>query len=269
MSCARVWGSLPRMRGHYRLLSSTKLYGFAIKFTKIGDMQHAKVLILSNDGSSCGAHSLPEGHGTMPLNEELSDFYQRSGFGQDLGHRPRTVAVYTGCMLVPLPNIETRRRFLKYHDLHHLMTGYSVGRIGEGEVSAWELGAGSARISPMLGLMNLIALSTGLVLQPKRMWRAFRLGCKSRVLYPAAERAAIEADQWLNVAALRASFLDSEMQRVPMAVRSIEFGCYCALALFVHACIAIPAMIARVITDMMLGYSFFQAVKPVRRSDLY
>jgi hypothetical protein len=51
-------------------------------------------------------------------------------------------------MLVPLPDIETRRRYLKYHDVHLLVTGYNVGRIGEGEVSAWELGTGSALVSP-------------------------------------------------------------------------------------------------------------------------
>src|SRR5438105_11214099 len=105
----------------------------------------------------------------MTLHEELAAFYSKSGFGEVVGSRPCTVSVYTGCMLVPLPNIETRRRFLKYHDLHHLITGYSVGRVGEGEISAWELGTRSALVSPTLGVMNLIALSTGLVLEPPRM----------------------------------------------------------------------------------------------------
>lgn len=84
----------------------------------------------------------------MTLEAELKEFYQRHSFGDALGLRTRTVSVYTGCMLVPLPNIETRRKFLKYHDIHHLITGYSVGRIGEGEVSAWELGTGSVWVSP-------------------------------------------------------------------------------------------------------------------------
>src|SRR5215510_9187759 len=119
---------------------------------------------------------------SLTLTEELIAFYKKSGFGDVIGSRSSTVSVYTGCMLVPLPNIETRRRYLKYHDLHHLITGYSVGRIGEGEVSAWELGTGSAFVSPVLGVMNLIALSTGLVLRPKRMWKAFRRGCRSRNL---------------------------------------------------------------------------------------
>ena len=53
----------------------------------------------------------------MTLQDELAAFYKRSGFGEVVGARPLTVPVYTGCMLVPLPNIETRRRYLKYHDL--------------------------------------------------------------------------------------------------------------------------------------------------------
>ena len=206
---------------------------------------------------------------SLALEDELAAFYERSGFGEVAGRRPRTVAVYTGCMLVPLPNIEARRRFLKYHDLHHLITGYSIGRIGEGEVSAWELGCGSALVSPTLGLMNLIALSTGLLLEPRRMWRAYRRGCASRVLYPVDVRAAVDAGRWPSVAALRESFLESAAPRAPIALRTVEFGCYSVAALLVHAIIAIPAVVTRVVTDMMLGYSFFQSVKPVRRTDLY
>jgi len=56
---------------------------------------------------------------------------------------------------------------------------------------------------------------------------------------------------------------------VPIVVRSLEFGCYSVLALLLHLSIALPALVARVVTDMMLGHSFFQSVRPVRRSDLY
>jgi len=205
----------------------------------------------------------------ITLQEELTQFYRKSGFGDVPGSRPRTVPVYAGCMLVPLPNIETRRRFLKYHDLHHLITGYSVGRIGEGEVSAWELGTGSALVSSMLGIMNLIALSTGLVLEPKRMWRAFRRGCISRNLYPAAVRADVDSGRWENVVALRAEVLEVERATLPLALRALEFSCYSAIAIVIHACIAIPAAIARFITDITLGYTIFQAVKPKKRADLY
>jgi hypothetical protein len=205
----------------------------------------------------------------MTLQDELAAFYERSGFGQVVGARPLTVPVYTGCMLVPLPNIETRWRFLKYHDLHHLVTGYSVGRVGEGEISAWELGTGSAFVSPTLGVMNLIALSTGLVLEPKRMWRAFRRGCKSHNLYPAAARADLDSGRWSDIATLRKELLEVKPSDVPTAVRAVEFALYSASAMLVHAVIAIPAVVARFVTDITLGYSVFQAVKPKKRGDLY
>ena len=172
-------------------------------------------------------------------------------------------------MLVPLPNIETRRRFLKYHDLHHLVTGYSVGRIGEGEVSAWELGTGSMYVSPLLGVMNLIALSTGLVLEPRRMWRAFLRGCASRNLYPVAVRGAVDSGRWPDLTALRREILEVGSSGGPITLRPIEFGLYSAIAMLIHAAIAIPAVIARFVTDITLGYSVFQAVKPKKRADLY
>ena len=205
----------------------------------------------------------------MTLQDELTAFYKKSGFGDVVGARPLTVPVYTGCMLVPLPNIETRRRFLKYHDLHHLVTGYSVGRIGEGEVSAWELGTGSVFVSPTLGVMNLIALSTGLVLEPKRMWRAFRRGCRSRNLYPIAVRNDVDSGRWADIKALRQELLEIKTSDAPMAVRAVEFVLYSAMAMLVHAMIAIPAVVARFVTDIALGYSVFQAVKPKKRADLF
>jgi hypothetical protein len=205
----------------------------------------------------------------MTLHDELAAFYRRSGFGEVVGARPLTVPIYTGCMLVPLPNIETRRRFLKYHDLHHLVTGYSVGRIGEGEVSAWELGTGSAFVSPTLGVMNLIGLSTGLVLEPKRMWRAFRRGCSSRNLYPAAVRADVDSGRWPDIRTLRQELLEVRASGVPIAVRAVEFALYAMVAALIHAVIAIPAVVARFITDITLGQSVFQAVKPKKRVDIY
>jgi hypothetical protein len=39
--------------------------------------------------------------------------------------------------------------------------------------------------------------------------------------------------------------------------------------MLIHAAIAVPAVIARFVTDITLGYSFFQAVKPKKRADLY
>ncbi len=203
------------------------------------------------------------------LQSELQAFYQRSGFGNSIGKHTLMVPVYTGCMLVPLPNIETRRRYLKYHDLHHLMTGYSVGRIGEGEVSAWELGTGSIYVSPMLGIMNLIALSTGLILQRQRMWLAFKRGCRSKNLYKADVRGQIDANRWAGIDAVRCDKLEIKKDIAFFPLRAIEFSFYACASLFIHALLVFPAIIMRFVTDFGLGYSFFEVVKPRKRVDLF
>ncbi|WP_024938818.1 hypothetical protein [Xanthomonas arboricola] len=205
----------------------------------------------------------------MQLEEELAAFYRKHGFGEDSGKRSLTVPVYTGCMLVPLPNVETRHKYLKFHDLHHLVGRYGVGRVGEGEVSAWELGTGSLLASPTLAFMNLIALSTGLVLEPRRMWRAFARGMRSRNLYAASVRARVQSGEWENVRALRGYLLEVRLpSRVVSTLRAAEFGLYAFLAMAIHALIAVPALVARTVTDIGLGLSLFEIVRPKKRVDL-
>ncbi len=70
------------------------------------------------------------------------------------------VRLYIGCILAPVPNIKARMKYLKFHDLHHIMSGYGIDRIGDSEISAWELGSRSCR-KPIISIMNLFALSTG------------------------------------------------------------------------------------------------------------
>lgn len=205
----------------------------------------------------------------MKIERELKDFYSRAGFGDSIGKRTLTVPVYTGCLLVPLPNIEMRHKYLKYHDLHHLITGFSVGRIGEGEVSAWELGTGSFFINPILGIMNFIALSTGLVLEPKRMWEAFKIGAKSKNLYKAKTRKAIDSGQYNSVNELRERFYTTRRLMLPVSLRAIEFFIYALISCMIHAAIAIPALFLRVFTDIWLKKNLIQAIKPYKRNDLY
>lgn len=205
----------------------------------------------------------------MSLDVELQDFYRRHGFGETIGARPLTVPVYTGCMLVPLPNIETRHRYLKYHDLHHLVTGFSVGRIGEGQISAWELASGSMRESPTLGLMNLIALSTGWVLDRKKMWAAFCLGRRSRNLYSQAARDQVEKETWADTVQLRKDTLDTHPNRAVKFYDHLLFGLYVSLSLVIHAVVAIPAVIVRIVSDLTQGKPFRETLSPQRRSDLF
>ncbi len=212
---------------------------------------------------------LPRYSLVMSLEAALQAFYDRHGFGDTIGARPRTVPVYTGCLLVPLPNIETRHRYLRYHDLHHLITGYSVGRIGEGQISAWELGSGSMRESLTLGVMNLIALSTGWVLDRHRMWDAYCRGCRSENLYSSRMRARVDAGEWQNVEALRAAVLEIRGSRTPRPSQRAAFALLVGASLFIHTAIAIPAVVARTLTDLRRGRRLRDALRPRPRTDLY
>jgi hypothetical protein len=73
-----------------------------------------------------------------------------------------------------------------------------------------------------------------------------------------------------SVSRLRESVLEVRPEPASWSPpRRVEFVCYCIVAMAIHAGIAIPALVARLVTDITLGHSFFQAVKPKKRQDLY
>ena len=204
------------------------------------------------------------------LNEAMTLFYQKNGFGPIVGDRqPLTVGVYTGCLIVPMPNIGVRHKYLKYHDLHHILTGYTVGRIGEGEVSAWELGTGSMFRHPILGVMNLIALSTGFFLKPKRMLQAYQRGLISSNTYDAKSRLWIDTHGEHPLAELKQIKMEYKAKIFLPWLRWIEFAVYLSFAMLIHAVVVIPALILRIVSYLLAGEPFIEIIKPVKRSDLY
>jgi hypothetical protein len=80
-----------------------------------------------------------------------------------------------------MPNPAARVAALEYHDLHHVVTGYKTDWRGEFEIAAWELGAGCGRFW-FAWVMNLSSLSLAWLL-PRRYYRAFKRGRRSRSLY--------------------------------------------------------------------------------------
>lgn len=118
----------------------------------------------------------------MLVKEKLQEYYAFSPFGEDGDINKDIILLYAGPYLIPMPNSNVRREAIPYHDLHHMFTGYSNSRIGEGEVGAWELGSNCWQ-RPITVLLNLGGLSTGFLYSPRRMCKAFLRGCRSRNLY--------------------------------------------------------------------------------------
>jgi hypothetical protein len=62
--------------------------------------------------------------------------------GVDADADARWVWIKIGPIPFAYPNTKARKRLVQAHDLHHLLTGYDTGLLGEAELGAWELGTG-------------------------------------------------------------------------------------------------------------------------------
>ncbi len=118
----------------------------------------------------------------MSMRKARDLYFERNGFGPNGGYDEAWVDFKLGPVPMPFPNTAARKRAVPYHDLHHIVTGYATDIVGELEISAWELGAGCKDFYVPWKL-NLAGLSTGVLVAPRRMWRAFVRGRRSKSLY--------------------------------------------------------------------------------------
>jgi hypothetical protein len=109
----------------------------------------------------------------------------RAGRDRYLADNSLTVASYTesgfpiyvGRWPVRLPN----PGLLHLHDLHHVVTGYGTGLVGEAEISAYELRAGCR--SFMVHMLCVGAILGAMFVAPRRIIRAWRRARGARTLY--------------------------------------------------------------------------------------
>ncbi|MBC7896508.1 MAG: hypothetical protein H7066_13920 [Cytophagaceae bacterium] len=111
-----------------------------------------------------------------------SAYYRAHGLPADGGISSPTVKYPTVFGTITLPNVESRKRALPLHDLHHIATGYDTSWFGEAEIAWWELGAGCHGFAAAW-FLNFSAGLVGLVIAPRRSLRAWRRGLHSRSLY--------------------------------------------------------------------------------------
>ena len=119
---------------------------------------------------------------TMTLGAARAAYYEANKFGTDGGDSLDWVPVKVLGITFKIPNTPARKRAVKYHDLHHVVTGYQTDLAGEAEIGAWELASGCLRM-PAAFVLNLFALAMGLVIAPRRMVRAWARGKATKNLY--------------------------------------------------------------------------------------
>ena len=116
---------------------------------------------------------------TLPIQTALAQFFQRFGFSDD-AYTAKWFAIYIGkTPVIYLPNIPSRVRVVRFHDIHHVLTGYPANWRGEAEIGAWELATG-CRTSFVAWFLNGGAVVIGLFLFPRAVWRAFKRGRRTR-----------------------------------------------------------------------------------------
>lgn len=108
--------------------------------------------------------------------------FARTGIAPDGGYAERWVHLKLGPIPLAIPNTKSRKDAVRFHDLHHALTGYDTDWAGEFEISAWEIATGCADKS-FAWIINLQGLAGGTVSWPRRTFRAFIRGLRSRNLY--------------------------------------------------------------------------------------
>lgn len=118
----------------------------------------------------------------LTLGEARARLFALGGLGDDGGYEDAWVVLKFWRVPLAFPNTEGRRRAVRFHDLHHVLTEYPTTWRGEFEIAAWEV-AGGVRRYWVGWLLDLLGFACGLVLFPRAVYRAFVRGRHSTNLY--------------------------------------------------------------------------------------
>lgn len=121
----------------------------------------------------------------MTLRDARARYFEANGFGADGGYGKKWEVIKLGPVPIPIRNVPARVAAIRFHDLHHIVTGYDTSLVGEAEIGAWEIASGCADKWFAWGI-NLQALLLGLFVGPRALYAAFVRGRYSNSLY--AER---------------------------------------------------------------------------------
>ena len=194
------------------------------------------------------------------VREALAEHLAASGLPPDAGDSEPFAVVRIFYVPYPIPNTRARKRAVRIHDLNHLVSGYKTDRIGELEISAWELASGGCRDYVAAWVLDLSGMFVGLIVAPKRTTRAFLAGRRQQNLY------GFEYEELLNLTVGDARHLASEP--LPTRMRRVPAGLH--LAAFVV--LALPAAITMamawyvLVPAWLLNRAFRQAGPAARLS---
>jgi hypothetical protein len=116
------------------------------------------------------------------VGEALDAYFEKYGLGKDGGLDKPWGKVKVGNFYIPIPNPDSRKRALVFHDIHHLATGYTAEWQGEAAIAGWEVGSGCNDFYAAW-VLDLGLMALGIWIFPKTVFNAFVRGLRSRNLY--------------------------------------------------------------------------------------
>lgn len=119
----------------------------------------------------------------MSLRAARALYFDANHFGVDGGYQERWIKVKLWRIPIWLPNTQGRRKAVRLHDLHHILTEYPTTWRGEAEISAWEIGAGGLNRYYAGWVLDLMNVAQGLILNRRGTYHAFLRGRQSANLY--------------------------------------------------------------------------------------
>ena len=141
---------------------------------------------------------------TLLVREALETYLNENGFTTEEYDLDVVRVTFWG-RTFSLPNPPSRKLAVRFHDLHHQMTGYGTDPVGEGEISAWVLRKGIRVFGIYVLLIIFFGTFLGLIHSPRRVWRAWRVS-KSSARLPPASIERYEQLLTLNLGELRALY---------------------------------------------------------------
>lgn len=114
------------------------------------------------------------------IGKSIQDFYQKNDFGEDGGINEKFVWIKFGFFSIPIPNVESRKNNVYFHDVHHLITNNDTTWKGESAVSAWEISSGGWDKYYVPWLLTLWAMGLGVLFFRKSTIKSFEKGLTMR-----------------------------------------------------------------------------------------
>lgn len=114
----------------------------------------------------------------MLVKDALTSLFLRFNIPPN-AYTTKTFIIRVGRLPIYVPNTAARVKIARYHDIHHIITGYPANWKGEAEIGAWEIAIG-CRTSFIAWFLNTGAVIVGLLLHPKSVIKAFKRGRATR-----------------------------------------------------------------------------------------